>query len=327
MQGSLNKVAKDSMGAHNNLGGTMHIHDLPPERIDAACALFAQVFAVHITPEVWRWKYHGTALLGAINLVAEDEQGAMIGHAGAVIMAGEDQHGARPMVQICDVMVAAHQRGKSGGQAVYPALMRAMRAAVLARYPQAYAYGFPGQRPFLLGQRLGFYQRVYNIKEHRLSLVALPTVAWFSPSVRAMQWDKLAQHAIIIERLSRASRTTEPQIRRDFAYLQGRYAQHPNKSYRLLWLHGLWRRLGAWVVLAEGDSLRVVDGIGETSTPRALAALTQWAATQGFANLLHWFGQVDEGAGNDTGIVAMQFVLGDEPLRAPKFLPGDLDIF
>jgi hypothetical protein len=119
---------------------------------------------------------------------------------------------------------------------------------------------------------------------------------------------------------------------RDAAYLRWRYAQHPARRYTLLVLRRAWRDVAWWVVAAEGESLRVVDALGhEAQSAGALELLGKWAAQQGFTRLLLW--HPESGAAEeitDAGIVAMQFALAlneVEPLRSPRFMPGDLDVF
>lgn len=316
----------------------LRIENLADEQVNEACALFAQVFAVHVTPEAWRWKYAAECLLGAINLVAYEADNALIGHVGAVVLAGVDEGHPRAMVQVCDVMVAGHRRGGVGSAAVYPALMRALRAEINARFPGAYAYGFPGKRPFLLGERLGFYQRAYDITEvvKPLPNVRKAFLGWPFWEVHALGWDALLLEADMFNRLwtREAASAGSPAAVRGAGYLHWRYAQHPTRRYTLLVLRRVWRNVAWWVLAAEGETLRVVDALGhEARSVRALELLGDWAAQQGFKRLFCWHPTQDE-TENATGIgiVAMQFALGsgaskDEPVRTPRFMPGDLDVF
>jgi len=315
---------------------SLTIKSLADAQVDEACALFAQVFAVQVTPDAWRWKYAAEGLLGSINLVAYDTAGALIGHAGAVVLAGVDAGQPQAMVQICDVMVVAHRRGGAGEDAVYPALMRALREAINARFPCAYAYGFPGKRPFLLGERLGFYRRAYDITQAAVPLqgVRKTFFGWPFWRLHAEAWNTLPQKANRLNRLwlREAESVGSPAVVRDAAYLRWRYAQHPTRRYTLLVLRRAWREMAWWVVAAEGEGLRVVDALGhEARSLRALDLLGNWAAQQGFARLLCWHPELGAAeVATDTGIVAMQFALAldeVEPLRSPRFMPGDLDVF
>ena len=308
----------------------MLIKDLPDEHIDAACALFLQVFSVDVSPAMWRWKYHGSAQLGAINLVAYDAQGELVGHAGAIVLPGVDQGQLRAMVQICDVMVAAHHRGGKGDKAVYPALMHAMRAAINARFIGAYAYGFPGERPFLLGERLGFYRRAYDIGEQVISPLPLSTPWWSLSRIDVLPQDALLRHSMRLQKIWQhsAKNASSPMVIRDAAYVIWRYAQHPVRRYALLILRENWRDVAWWVVAHEGETLRVVDALGQRArSAYALGLLATWAGRQGHARLLCWRLEIDLPE-TSTGVVAMQFALGEnEAIRDPCFMPGDLDIF
>ncbi len=308
----------------------MLIKDLPDEQIDAACALFLQVFSVEISPVMWRWKYQGRAQLGAINLVAYDAEGALVGHAGAVVLPGVDQGQPRAMVQICDVMVAAHHRGGKGDKAVYPALMRAMRAAINARFAGAYAYGFPGARPFLLGERLGFYRRAYEIAEQTITPLSVSAPWWSLNRIDVLGQETLPLHSARLQKLWQytAKSTLSPTVVRDAAYVIWRYAQHPARRYTLLMLRSGWRDAAWWMVAHEGETLRVVDALGHKArSASALKLLAVWASGQGYVRLLGWRLAISLSETN-TGIVAMQFALDDiEAVREPCFMPGDLDIF
>ena len=308
----------------------MLIKDLPDEHIEVACALFLQVFSVEVSPVMWRWKYQGTAQLGAINLVAYDADGALAGHAGAIVLPGVDQGQSRAMVQICDVMVAAHHRGGKGDKAVYPALMRAMRAAITARFAGAYAYGFPGKRPFLLGERLGFYRRAYEIGEQTIAPLSVSTPRWSLTRIDVLAQDTLPLHSARLQKLWQytAKNTPSPTVVRDAAYVIWRYAQHPARRYALLMLRGVWRDVAWWIVAHEGETLRVVDALGHKArSASALKLLAAWASRQGYVRLLCWRLAMSLPE-TSTGIVAMQFALNDiEAIRDPCFMPGDLDIF
>ncbi len=316
---------------------SLTISQLDADDVTEACTLFREVFSSPVDPHAWRWKYSGEAQLDAINLVAHDEAGRLIGHAGAVVLPGMDRGLARVMVQVCDVMVAAQQRGRTGDQAVYPALMRALRTAILQRFPQAYVYGFPGKRPFLLGQRLGFYHRISNIQEFALTAqIKTQMMPWgYLRNVRVVAWDELQRLEANLRRLEQevTSLDQEPRVVRDMRYLHWRYACHPTRKYILLVWQRLWSMHAAWVVCAEGEGLRVVDTLGlAAQTASATKHLADWAARQGYQYLLTWYPpDLEPLQARETGIVAMQFALkasdGKATLRHPRFSPSDLDIF
>lgn len=315
---------------------SLRIRNLADEQVNEVCALFYRVFSVQVTPAAWRWKYAAEYLQGAINLVAYDADHELVGHAGAVILAGVDEGRPRAMVQICDVMVAGHRRGGLGSVAVYPALMRALRAEINARFPGAYAYGFPGERPFLLGERLGFYRRAYDISEMAMQALVLPKSFWHwpKPALREIAWDSSRKTSEALNRLwaRLAPSAGSPAVVRGADYVFWRYAQHPTRRYTLLMQRHAWLDTAWWVVAAEGEALRIVDGLcAKQEREQALSVLADWAAQQGFMRLLCWHPEscATEAPGN-TGIVAMQFVLGsdaNEPMRKPRFMPGDLDVF
>ena len=303
----------------------MLITDLSEAHIEKVCALFSTVFGADRTPEVWRWKYQSTAHIGAINLVAHDTNGDLVGHVGAIILPGTAAQGRSiPVAQVCDIMVAPSARGGLGGDEVYPRLMQAMRSSLASRYQGAYAFGFPGKRPFRLGERLGFYWRIEDVVEfcHPVRRSALSF--W---SVDSLDWD--SQHIDRIEQRA-ASMRDAPTAIRNRTYLDWRYRLCPGKTYTLLRFRWAFRSVGWVVVAGEGDVLRVIDSaLPDHEAASLITALAGWALRKGFSEIVTWLKtpNVDVDA-RDAGIVATEFGVQLPMGRyRPVFQPGDVDIF
>lgn len=301
----------------------MLITELPDTHVESLCSLFSTVFGVSMSPEMWRWKYHGTAQIDSINLVAYDDDDRLIAHAGAVILLGAlDQGRSIPVAQVCDIMIAPSARGGIGRDEVYPKLMQAMKSSLASRYSDVYAFGFPGRRPFKLGERLGFYWRIGDITEYRLLARRSPWSLW---TVDTMDWDD--QHIERLE-LHAASMREAPAVIRNRAYLDWRYRQCPKKTYILLRIRKAFNCVGWAVVAGEGEVLRVIDSsFPGDKTASIVAALADWALRQGFSEIVTWLSVADAEI-RDTGIVATEF--GVQPPMGrylPVFQPGDVDIF
>ena len=106
---------------------SVYIGPLQSQEISALCALFQRVFSVSLTPEVRQWKYEKGPRLGSVSLVARNGDGALVGHAGALIFPGTHQGRTLPMAQVCDVMVEAEARGGLDAGGTYGRLMQALQ--------------------------------------------------------------------------------------------------------------------------------------------------------------------------------------------------------
>lgn len=220
--------------------------------------LFATVFGKHLTADEWRWKYQGSCRLAqaagypcAESMVACEPDGRIVAHAGVLTLPGWFQGKAIPIIQVCDVMVHPKHRGGLGKNNLFTVLLRALLAQVAARLPHAFGYGFPGERPYLLGERARVYARLeraleFSIPSKRaLGLWYAAPLAWDDPRIDAL-WERLKGQC----RLG---------LIRDRAYLRWRYAKNPARRYRLYGLYHLGRLRGWGVGAEEQDELRLVD--------------------------------------------------------------------
>jgi hypothetical protein len=168
-----------------------------------------------------------------------------------------------------------------------------LREALRTRFPGVYSYGFPGERPFRMGERIGFYRRLYVCREARLvpaSPQARGAWAWRArpidwggarPPGAALDVDPCAAAAIDPERAGRALHTLDriwsrlgplqpaPMVARTGAWLAWRYRDHPRNVYRV-WRVERWFGQPGWLVtraMPDG-SVCVVDAL----LPRAADA-------------------------------------------------------
>jgi len=335
---------------------SIQILELPQQDIDAACALFAGVYGHPIDPVQWRWKYQLGPRLGQVNMAARTADGQWVGHAGAIVFPGSWQGRAMPMAQVCDIMVERRARGGLSREGVYPRLVAALREALRTRFPGVYAYGFPGERPFRLGERIGFYRRIGQCREARIPADAplagdgrvLPAGAiWSAGAVwsarSADQGGALPSGALpsgaampALDMLDRAwSRLgplqPAPMVARTGAWLAWRYGEHPSHAYRL-WLLRRWFAPAGWLVtrrMPDGAQC-VVDALlpRPADAPAACSALRTALAREpaGPTVLSTW---LDLPGAVDTPIVGTEFLAEawHTNLPAPVFQPGDTDVY
>lgn len=219
----------------------------------AIVELFEEVFGQRITLAQWRWKYHGVE--SGDNIHAQlcfDPGGKLLGHAGAIPLQGYYRGEPIPIFQVCDVMVHPLARGHWGARNVFTVLVRRLLEDIARRFPQAFCYGFPGRRPFLLGQRVGVYDQLEIAVEitrpsHRLRVPLL--------SVGELDWADARLDRFWARRIP-----DQPlAVARDRAYLAWRYAANPFHAYRLFGVFGLGALLGWAVIRRQPEQWLIVD--------------------------------------------------------------------
>jgi hypothetical protein len=300
------------------------------DSVESLCALFQAVFNQAVKPSEWRWKYHDAALLGHDNVVLCDETGAAIGHAGAVIVPGVVAGRGVPVAQICDVMLSRAARGQAGPTGAYAAFMSGLFSRLQERIPEGLYYGFPGKRPFRLGERLGFYRGTGPIFESRLEIGAHRAKRWPWCRLSELAWDDPR-----IDRLWEARAARHPGIVvLDRKYLDWRYRRNPFHDYRLLgFVSGL--QLTGWVVVSQRQELlRCVDRLlDDSSLNDALGLLTGIARQTGATQLAWWAdGTSPPPVGttsSDTQMIGTVVTASAPEFSAtcPSWQPGNVDVF
>lgn len=253
------------------------LRNCEPADEPALLDLFALVFGQARSSETWRWKFASSRALSADtltsdsdSLVALDHHGQIIAHAGALVLPGWFQGKPLPIVQVCDVMVHPDHRGGLGRNNLFTQLLRSLLERLAVRLPGAFGYGFPGQRPYLLGEWAGVYARL----EVAVESVLTPHSGWLNPwRARPLAWDDPRLDQLWVRRRDPAALS----LMRDGAYLRWRYADNPVHDYRLTGLSVLGR-LAGWVVSREeGDRRLLVDALVPRS---AIRPALQTAAAQ-----------------------------------------------
>ena len=318
---------------------SIEILELPQQEIDAACALFSAVYGHPMDPVQWRWKYLSGPRLGQVNMAARTPDGQWVGHAGAIVFPGAWQGRAMPMAQVCDIMVDRRARGGLSREGVYPRLVAALREALRTRFPGVYAYGFPGERPFRLGERIGFYRRLGQCREARIPADAPAEDGAWAWSARPVDRGRVRPAGAAMPALHALDRVWSrlgplqpaPMVARTGAWLAWRYGEHPSNAYRL-WMLRRWLGPAGWLVtrrMPDGAQC-VVDALlpRPSDAPAACSALRAALAREpaGPAVLSAW---LELPGAVDTPIVGTEFLAEawHPDLPAPVFQPGDTDVY
>ncbi len=233
--------------------------------------LFTAAFGSDMHPELWRWKYAGTDPIGVL-VRRGNRPVAFYGTLPRAI----SFFGAPTMaVQIGDVMVHPNERG---------VLTRKGPFFLAASYfwhhclgtgkPYAFAFGFPSERPYRVGERLGFYTNLGEI-----SRVGWPALkAGPNPLLRVRSWDATmgaAADQIWADMLAAMSQHIVGV--RDFAYLQHRYLEHPTVDYKIYVVSTrlVGKPFAIIVVRDDGEELELVDLIAPPARLEALVKIVR----------------------------------------------------
>lgn len=229
-------------------------------------ALFRRAFGHDMAPALWRWKYAGLDHYGAC--VRRD--GQLVAFYGGIPRTVKLFGAEASAVQIGDVMVDPDERGVLRREGpFFLAAQHYLRASVGVGKPFAIAFGFPSQRAYRLGERLGIYAKAAEI----LRIDWPASHSWPSPWLRTrpLTPDKRpATDRLWLEMAASLSRQIVGT--RDFAYLQRRYLNHPTIGYRVLLVSRRWTGAPFGVVVVrelEGE-LELVDVV---APPERLVAL------------------------------------------------------
>ena len=133
-------------------------------------ALFAARFGHPLSSEEWEWKYR--RLPGeARSIVAVDGAGAVLAHAGALLLPARWRGGEGGIWQLVDFA------GAPGGGGLRPPLVSAGRR-LLADLPREHEapwlFGFPSERHFRLGERVFGYRPLASLAPLAGRLVPAP---------------------------------------------------------------------------------------------------------------------------------------------------------
>lgn len=215
---------------------------------DVLLPLFELVFGHRPGPQAWAWKYADER---SFHVVCEVPGEGVVGHA-AVQFAGSLPDGTW-LGQVGDVMVHPRHRGQLAN-GVFARMLDELAAQATAR-GYGLCFGFPGERPALLGLRLGIYAELGRPSEVVVSPVGGEGWrSWLSP-VRCTSADAFRAQL-------QAGGGAPARCGRTGAYMAWRYLAGAT-AYRFASVGG-WLTDKTWAVLRPMDdgSLLLVDWWG-----------------------------------------------------------------
>jgi hypothetical protein len=216
-------------------------------------SLFEKVFGKPLTTAQWKWKYAVPGEGRIYSKVIEDESRSIIGHAGAVPLRGTFQQRPLQFFQIADVMIHPGARGSLGRKNLFGDMVKKLFEDIRTEFPEVFCYGFPGRRPYLLGERVGVYAKIAQGTDCLKYL--WPSFPFRSVNVQELEWHE-RQIDTLWDEISGELGLT---VIRDSRYLLWRYADNPFHDYRLLGFFRSGRLLGWAVIKEEGEEVLVVD--------------------------------------------------------------------
>jgi len=245
-------------------------------------ALFREVFGKEITLDQWTWKYSLPGDGKIFSKIAEDAFHTIIGYAGAIPLRGIYRGRPLQFFQIADVMVHSKARGSLGRKNVFEVMIKELFEGIGKEFPDVFCYGFPGQRPFLLGKRIGVYDEI----EIAADFLMHPKLSFLNPCrIGTLPWDDSRLDTL----WSFLSGILPLSLVRDREYLNWRYASNPFHSYQLLGVFCSGELRGWFVVRDRGEEILVIDSLlDERLLKGALKALGKHFSAQKIKCIRLW---------------------------------------
>jgi hypothetical protein len=253
-------------------------------------SLFREVFGKEMTLDQWSWKY-GVPGDGRIySKVVEDTSHKVMGHAGAMPLRGKFCDKSIPFFQIVDVMVHPLARGFLGRESVFGKMIKMLFEDLGSEFEEVFCYGFPGKRPYTLGEKIRVYDMIERGVDCTKSLSPFKPLLFHRPfRVGPVEWND--------ERLEELWRRVSPELHlsviRDRDYLLWRYSNNPYFSYQLLGFFCSEKLMGWAVVRKAGEDVLVIDLLTEGSHfGRLLRTLEKSSLSQGRGKIRLWLPDV-----------------------------------
>lgn len=238
--------------------------------------LFEQVFGHSMALSQWRWKYSAAPVRGMLLRRA----GQAVAFFGGMPRSLQSLSGTVAAVQNGDVMVLPTQRGLfTRHGALYQVAAAFFEQLVGPNKLYEFAFGFPNQRHFKLGVKLGLYVDSGRMAE--LSWSAKPdTVRLMTVTSRL----DVSDIDVVINKLWPCMQKSWANLvipKRDPDRLRIRFAQHPVYSYDMLVVHGRFFRkpLCAVVLRQHASYIDWLDFVGPIEAASvAIAAVRHFAS-------------------------------------------------
>lgn len=293
--------------------------------------LFREVFNKNMTIEQWRWKYRKQGMEKIYSKVAENTGGKIIGHVGAIPLKGTFHNRPIQFFQTVDVMVHPSFRGLMGNKNLFVKLTKSLFEEIGKGFSDVVCYGFPGERPFILGKRTGVYEKIEHgvesakvLSRSFLNPLSIKKINWSSEKLNIL-WRNLSKHFPL-------------SLVRDRAYLNWRYSTNPFFSYELIGFFFLGKFKG-WAVIKDSTTgISVVDLLAKPKQLNViLKSLENYLFSKGHKHINLWLPErwrnhLKGYKHNRTDIVVTNMVW-NLPIKTPVvreglyYTMGDIDIF
>lgn len=256
--------------------------------------LFAQVFGHPMSEALWQWKYADGRGLATGTRNAED---SLIAHYGGTVRTLVLDGQERAAVQLGDVMVMEQARGVlSRNGAFATAAQSFLQQHMGTQAGFAVGFGFPNERAARLGEALGLYETLGEIRalewpgqptgqgSRTIRRWATAPLDWADPRTPGM-----------LDALWRALRSDARHFvlpRRDANWWRHRFANHPDGPYGIWWVrHRFTRRVLGAVVLRPGAAAwEIIDWLAPLRhMETVMVAARALAASAGASVLTGWF--------------------------------------
>lgn len=240
--------------------------------------LFQAVFGHAMPHAQWDWKYQHTPLRGTLL-----RRGARaVAFFGGMPRRFVHQGQTHEAVQNGDVMVLPDERGVFSRQgALYQAAAHFFGQHVGPGHDYAFAFGFPSERHFRLGAKLGLYVEAGRMMELRWTPQPKQRhFGWHCAPLAQARWSDL-------DTLWRCMQQDWPDLYlpvRDAGRWHYRYLQHPDRPYELLILRQRWtgRPLAAVALREHPSHCEWLDYVGpRVGIAMAAEAVREWSDAKG----------------------------------------------
>lgn len=223
---------------------------------DGCIALFSAVFGSVISKEFWHWKYPVDKDVFSFAAIKDNRVVAHYGFCNRSLMYNNT---ALLGAQACDVMVSSRERGALSNSIFNELFRLGERVFYSENSAISVAYGFPHGRHYKLGARLKLYSPVSAISQATFDIPNsnvhknLHKVNVLN-SIGIQTVNKKHLNALL--QVMTSSRDTVV-LNRDYLYLLGRYAHHPEYNYDIYELEECY-----FVLKVEGSQIFLMDYIG-----------------------------------------------------------------
>lgn len=227
--------------------------------------LFRAAFGHEMPPELWRWKYQDLDTLGAL----VRRNGQAVAFYGAMPRTIHLFGTPTTAVQIGDVMVHPKERGILTRQGPFFLATASFLERFVGYKAFPLAFGFPSERSFRLGVRLGLYDKAGKLVQ--VNWPALQARPSYSVRMRPLSQNQGATVERLWLEMAEALQDEVVGVR-DWPYVQRRYLQHPTLAYQLYLISSrlTGTPIGIIVIRILDDAVELLDII---APPRRLATL------------------------------------------------------